>query len=379
MPRDAVDDTTVSMLVQSQQALQQGVLRKALALADSVVERAPRLPDAHFQRGRVLSDLKRFDEAETAYREVLALDPSYQGVWFNLGNNAYRRQNFEEALQYFQNEREQHPSADTFVEIGKSYGAIGKPDSAEQAYRQALEGDSTHAAAHARLGQLYEEEGDLESALPHSRKALELEPDNVNYRYVVGTQLFQLNRHEEAVEHLRAVLDARPWHQGAHYNLGQALIRLGRQDEGERYLTEADSLEERQREIERLESVAQDEPEAPERWTRLGDAYREAGRLSDAREAYSVALYLRPGDPQLRDRVAQLAVGVGDYQAAIAHYQDLVRRHPGFIDGWFNLGVVYARNGEVTKARSVWERVLQKEPDHTRAKQYLARLGEDDS
>lgn len=379
MSRRAVDDTTVSMLVHSQQALQQGALRKALALADSVVQRAPRLADGHFQRGRVLSELKRFDDAEKEYREVLSLNPQYQGAWFNLGNNAYRRQNYEDALRYFKNEHDKHPSASTLVEIGKTYGRRGAPDSARQAYEEALSRDSTHAAAHARLGQLYEEEGEIETALQHSRRAVELDSTDVNYRYVVGSQLFQLGRYEEAIEHLQAVIEARPWHQGAHYNLGQALVRTGRRDRGKTYLAEADSLDEQQREIERLESVARDEPGSPERWRTLAEAYREAGRLEDAREAYGIALYLRPQDPRLRDKLAQLAAGQGQYEAAVAHYRNLLRRHPDFNEGWFNLGVVYARNGDEEKARKVWKRLLQRDPDHERARSYLARLEEEGS
>ncbi len=379
MSRQAVDDTTVSMLVQSQRALKQGALRKSLALADSVVHRAPRLADGHFQRGRVLSELKRFDEAETEYRKVLSLDPQYQGAWFNLGNNAYRRQNFEKALRYFQNEQEQFASASTLVEIGKAYGAIGKPDSAQWAYERALSLDSTAAAAHARLGRLYEEEGKPEAALRHSRRALELAPDNVNYQYVVGSHLFQLGRYEEAIERLESVIEKRPWHQEAHYNLGQALVRTGKQDKGKRYLSAADSLDKQQREIERLESVAKDQPDNPKRWKTLGDAYRRAGRLDRAREAYSIALYLRPTSPTLRDQMAQLAAERGNYKAAVTHYRTLLRRNPNFTDGWFNLGVLYAQNGETEKARKMWERVLQQNPNHPRARDYLTSLPEGDS
>ena len=377
MPRRAVDQETVSMLVESQRSLNQGALRKALALADSVVDRAPRLADGHFQRGQVLSALKRFDDAEKAYRKVLSLDAEYQGAWFNLGNNAYRRQNYETALRYFQNEQERHPSASTLVQIGKSHGVLGTPDSARQAYEHALALDSTHAEAHARLGQLYEEEGELETALKHSRRALALDSTNVNYQYVVGSQLFQLGRPEEAIQHLKSVIAERSWHQSAHYTLGLALVRTGRQDLGKKYLAASDSLDEQQREIERLESVAKDEPGAPDRWRTLGDAYRRAGRLEDAREAYGIALYLRPSDPTLRDQLAQLSAELGNYEAAVSHYRTLLRRHPDFSEGWFNLGVVYARTGETEKAREAWERVLRQNPNHQRAKAYLARLQKD--
>lgn len=379
LSREAVDDTTVSMLVHSQRALQRGALRQSLSLADSVVQRAPRLPDGHFQRGRVLSELKRFDEAGEEYRRVLSLDPEYQGAYLNLGNNAYRRQNFEDALRHFQREQERYPSARVLVEIGKSYGAVGKADSARWAYERALSRDSSQAAAHARLGQLFEEEGELKQALKHSRRALDLAPNNAKYRYAVGSQLFQLGRYDEAIDHLRDVIEERPWHQSAHYNLGQALIRTGRQDKGKAYVTKSDSLEEQEREVERLESVARDEPGDPQKWKKLGDAYLDFGRRENARDAYRIALYLRPSDPTLRDQLAQLEARQGNYKAAETHYQNLLRRHPDFTEGWFNLGVVYARSGKPERARKMWKRVLQQNPNHQRARKYLASLPSEDS
>lgn len=57
-----------------------GRLQAARALADSAVQRAPRLSDAHFQRGRVLSELRQFETAGEAYRTVLDLSPEYRGA-----------------------------------------------------------------------------------------------------------------------------------------------------------------------------------------------------------------------------------------------------------------------------------------------------------
>lgn len=377
LPRDSVDQTTVRTLIQAQQALRQGALQASMMLSDSVVRRAPRLPDAHFQQGRVLSELKRFESAREAYRTVLDLDPGYRGAWYNLGNNAYRQQDYQKAVDFYQRAQETHPAASTLVALGWTYVAQGKTDSARYAYERAIALDSTHALAHARLGQLHADEGEYEEALRCSRRALELEPENAKFRYAVGNQLLQQDRLEQAAEHLRVVVEKRPWHQGAHYNLGQALMRLGREDEAETYLATADRLEQQQSKIKRLRSKAQDAPGEPGRWRTLGQALRQSGRLEEAREAFSVALYLQPQNPALRNEVAKLSSDLREYETAISHYQTLLRRAPSYVRGWFNLGVVYARRGDTNRAKRAWQKVIELNPNHQKAKEYLASLSGD--
>lgn len=368
----------MSYLIQSQTALQQGALRAARVLADSVVAHAPRLPDAHFQRGRVLSELKQFDEADSAYQEVLALNPEYQGVWYNLGNNAYRQQDYDAAVTYYRRAHAQQPTAKALVSLGWTYVAQDEVERARRAYQDAIARDSTYSLAYARLGQLYEDQGDLEEALTYSRKALNLEPHNGKYRYAVGSQLLRLDRPEAAAKHLRRAAADRPWHQGTHFSLGQALMRLGQEDEAERYLAAADTLEQKQSEIRRLQTVTQSNADNPTAWATLGERLQEVKRNEEAHRAYSIALYLEPGNPDLRNKLAMLSADLGNAEAAVGHYRALLTQYPSYIEGWFNLGVVYARSGNPQQAQRAWQEVLRREPNHQRAKAYLARIASDE-
>ncbi len=372
--RRSVDEQTAKLLIQSQRALKQGDLRAARILTDSVVARAPRLPDAHFQRGRVLSELKRFEEAEAAYREILTLDPDYRGAWYNLGNNAYRQQAYEDAVTFYRRAHALHPSAETLVSLGWTYVAQDEIVRAREAYEGAIARDSSYALAYARLGQLYEDQGNLQEALKYTRKALQLEPGNGKYRYAVGSQLLRLDRPEEASEHLRRATVERPWHQGTHYSLGQALMRMGREQEAERYLAQSDSLEQAQSEIKRLQAIAQSNAENPTVWKRLGEKLHEIGRDEEAQQALSVALYLSPGDPDLRNELAMLTAELGNPKAALGHYRALLTQYPSNVEAWFNLGVVYARVGNEQQAQRAWQEVLRREPNHQRAKDYLSRI-----
>ena len=64
----------------------------------------------------------------------------------------------------------------------------------------------------------------------------------------------------------------------------------------------------------------------------------------------------------------------GDTTATIQWYRNVLRQDPEFVDVWLNLGVVYAISGHSQEARKAWEAVLRLDPEHSAAKEYLARL-----
>jgi tetratricopeptide (TPR) repeat protein len=93
------------------------------------------------------------------------------------------------------------------------------PDDAADAYRRALELDSTLADAQVNLGRLLHEAGDARGAAGHYRKAIELRPDNVIALFNLGVALTDLRMPDEAILAYRTALAADPSCADAHYNL----------------------------------------------------------------------------------------------------------------------------------------------------------------
>lgn len=284
----SLEHETAVLLSRSHQALQQGRLDRAQALALEAVERQPRSADAHFQVGRVLSEMQEFDEAKKAYERAAELDEEYMQAYLNLANNAAQQQKYRAAIRYYQKAAGGYP-VQAMVSIGRAYMNLGESDSARWALQEALVADSTNAATHAWLSVLYEDLADFDSAARYSRRAVALDPQNVDYRFLLGSQHVKLGRYKEAVLHLRRVTEDRPWHYGAAYNLGRALTRMGRTEDAERHLLRADSLQQLQKDIIRQQGLVRVDPQHAGNWKLLGDLLREAGRFEEASRAYQRA------------------------------------------------------------------------------------------
>lgn len=355
-------------------ALEQHEFDTALALADSAARFTAASPDVAFLKGRIHSELGAFDEAESAYREALKYDANYRGIWHNLGNNAFRRHQYDDAIGYYRKELAQNPAPIPWRGIGRAYVELGKVDSARIAFDQALAIDSLYAPAHFNLALLYEDEGAHEIALDHARKAFEVSPQDLDFQYLMASLMVTTGRHAAAIPHLKAVTDAWPWHHASHYKLGQAFTRNGDRISGKAMLEKAESLRAQDANIVQLLNSARSAPQDPLPHAALGSALRLAGRYEDAMRAYKVARHLDPTNLDIQTNMASLHLLKGDTLATIQGYQAILQQDPGFIEIWLNLGVVYAISGQKAEAQTAWEQVLNLQPDNPAALSYLKRL-----
>ena len=361
-------------LLQGSDLLKQHNFTQALAFADSADKYATQKADVHFFKGRVYSELGRFAEAEQAYKNTLEDMPGYKGVWNNLGNNAYRQQNFSLAIDFYKKEITLGRATIPLRALGRAFVELGQTDSARAYFEKVIELDNKYTAAYFNLAQLEEDEGNLKKALKHSSRAYGIEPENLEYRYVYSTLLVQLNRGSEAIYNLKEIVRQWPWHHGAHYNLGRALIEAGQQVDGKKYLEQAEQVRAAQAKIDHLENTVRALPDDPYSYAALAFALRKAGRYNDAMHSYKVALYLDQDNFDIWNNVANLYLLQGDTVTALATYNYIVTRNPALTDVWLNLGVVYALSNQKEKARNAWERILAAEPNNASAQKFIRKL-----
>ena len=266
---------------------------------------------AHATLGNALFDLGRYAEAEAAYRDALRADPDYVIAYNNLGRALYE---------------------------------LGRYAEAEAAYRDALRTDPDYAYSHNGLGVTLYELGRYTEAEAAYRDALRADPDYAIAHNNLGRALSELGRYAEAEAAYRDALRADPDYAIAHNNLGRALYELGRYAEAEAAYRDA----------------LRTDPDYAYSHNGLGVTLYELGRYTEAEAAYRDALRADPDYANAHNNLGHIYLYVlGDTEKARASWNLAVRCRPDDVGAHANLGSLHVAAGDLSAARSSFERAAQ--------------------
>jgi tetratricopeptide (TPR) repeat protein len=173
--------------------------------------------------------------------------------------------------------------------LGFMLHSQGRQAEAEQAYRRALERDSTYADVHVELGQVLLEEGRPGEALAHFEAAHRLLPGVGQTRYLLGLGYEATGRQSDAEAAYRRALEIEP-HGEADLRLGILLLDTGRVAEAEGFLIEARRLL----------------PREVNAWYRLSECYYRQRKYREAEAALVGALNLAPDDVHIQQNLRDL-------------------------------------------------------------------------
>jgi len=237
---------------------------------------------------------------------------------------------------------------------------LGDRAGAEQAYRQALQGEDS-ASARNGLGNLLALEGRGQDAIAEYRRAIELDPELRTARANLGGALSSLGQWDEALAQLRHVVNQCPEcpDAGPQYrNLARALHETGRPEEALDPLRKAVALT----------------PDDLELGLDLANQLAAAGRPQDALEQYEALLQRQPDHAQcLFGRANALAL-LGRLDEAKAGYQKALSVQPAFPEAHRNLGVLALQKGELAAAEASLRAALGLDRDDADAHGALAEV-----
>ena len=257
--------------------------------------------------------------------------------------------------------------------------------------------------AYIHLGNYAKEHGELEEAIGHFQHALEIAPGHVAARNNMGTVFQMQGEYAEAIQVFESLLADDPDLAEAHHNLGKTYQDMGNYA----------------RAIESYGRVTTDSYHYDAALNNLGTAFEELGRPDSAAVCYRRALALRPEARHPSENLARLSSGLaerapamcetgqilpleglcrelllvrgedrfaayylavslflqGRYAESIQVNTALVQQHPGFAEGYLQLGNAYETVGEIEAARRVYEEQLRRNPQGDLAEDARQRLG----
>lgn len=207
-------------------------------------------------------------------------------------------------------------------------------------------------------------------ALAFFREVLKQNPDFADIRHLTGLCLGFLGQPHEALAEFDAAIRLNGRYIEAHLNRAIVLTELGRYDDAQRAFQEAGRHEtETAGPFPALISARLANAHAA-----VGDLYFEAGAPNQAAEQYRLALGMRPQFHDIRNKLAQALLQLGELDPAAAELRTVLAGNPRFLAARLNLGLVHFRLGDLEGAAREWEICREQQPQNAQVRAYHAML-----
>jgi len=267
-----------------------------------------------YNLGVILYELGRKAEAEEAYRESIAADPTQPQAWDNLGVALHD---------------------------------LGRNGDAEHAYRSALAADPARPRTWSNLGVVLMSLGRVREAEEAYQRALAMDPRLAGAWHNLGILLGNLGRKDEAEAAYRKAIAADPLDPDPWFNLGvlnEASCRTCDAEEAYR------------------KAVAID-PRHAGAWTNLGVLLRQMGRGGEAEEAYNRAIEVSPEDANLRNDMAYLLCSLGRLSEAEEQVRRAIDMNADCAYAHATLGLILFERNQLDAGRKGYEKAMRLIPD----------------
>jgi len=304
---------------------QRGEPERALEVLEQAVAAAPEHAEAHHLLSFVYGDLGRHEDARSASRRALQLNPSLGRAQANL--SLARRGAPVTVPQVVEG------AALTHYALGLAFRQKGLHVDALREYRMALEAGEEPRFALQGIAEVELLRGAPQAALEAYDQLLRQYPDSPKLWNERGVALQHLGQPAEAEDAFRCALRVDDVYALAWNNLGVVCARQNRWDE--------------------------------------------------AAAAFATALARSPRLGAARLNAALAAARRGDAAGAVAAYQDVLASEPDSAAAWNGLGLVLMDGGRLAEARAAFARAVDAEPAlasaHYNLGFVLSRLGEHDA
>jgi len=247
----------------------------------------------------------RRDQAEAAYRTLLAASPNLADGWHFLAVLLQETGRRDEAVAAVA-EAIALDATDPFYRLTDGALALGQGrlDDAIASFQKALALKPGFAAAATNLGLALQRAGKRDEAEAAQRRALSIEPGSTLARYNLGQLQHQNGRLAEAIATYDIVLQSDPRHLATHLNRALALRQCDRVDDA----------------VEAYRAAIDLAPTGADGWLGLGLALKDGGDLDGAIDAFRATIAQAPDRAEAHLNLGLALLTRGRFAEAWPHY-----------------------------------------------------------
>jgi tetratricopeptide (TPR) repeat protein len=368
-------------------AYQTNDLIEADKLISAAINVNPNSPSAYSNRGSVLRDLRRFQEAVVDYRKAISLDPRRAELYINCGNVLQDLGRFKQAIDCYDKAIRLKPDlavahnhrgaalrgAKRFVEALHAYDKaisldpryadaynnrgmvlqdLKRLDEALASYDQAVSLNPAYAEAHNNRGDLLLKLKRLDEAFASCGRAITLKPDRPETYVISGDALLGLKRLGEALVHYDKAIELKPDYAEAYNDRGNVLLELMRLDEALDSCNKAISLD----------------STFTEAYNNRGIALYHLERFDEALASSNKAIALNPAFAAAYCNVACVLFRLNHFDEALANCDKAIALERDYADAYRVHGDVLKDLNRLDEALVSLNKAVALEPDYVKAR-----------
>jgi len=313
---------------------QQGRLAEAVTAYRQVLAADPSLFDVRTNLGAALAALGRYDEAIAEYRAALTRAPGHLGIRRNLALAYAKSARLQEAISEIESwPEEQRRSLDVALLLADCYFRLGK-EARTVAILSPHEGTAAdHPGFLYLLGTARIRTGDASGGQRLVDRILR-QGDSAEAQMIMGSAHVMGGEFDRAAAAFRRAIEINPTLPLAHSHLGKTLLELGDHNEALRH----------------FELEIETNPTDFDAQLLSGVILRERQQWKAALAALEHARKIRPTAMEVPYQIALALLGAGMTAEACRELEQLLDAAPGFREARVSLATAYARLGQREKA-----------------------------
>ena len=230
---------------------------------------------------------------------------------------------------------------------------------AERLYRQVIAADKTFPYAYNELYRLYMFQQKTAEGEQVLKQAFQNNPKEYSFLTALALHYSMLKRRDEMVGVLQQIKSHAKDYPQAYLKVGDFYVRLGDGDSAKR---------------EFQEGIAKDPKQKATYQKRIIQVLMAEGKRSEAADLNQQILKDNPEDNDAKDLEATLLLDKGEILKAMTELQAVVNRAPDNPVAHYQLGRAHAARREYEQARQQFEKALELQPSNLQARLALAQL-----
>lgn len=382
------------------ESIKSGLISESINYCEAAIKLDEKRTDVRLLLAGLYTSIKAYDGAIREYEKVLSLDPGNDEAPLYLGAVYAEKKQYSKALGYFaQLARDEDYANRYLVEYyaGRVYQEMKRGAEAEASFRRSLALKSDFYDAIAALGSLLESQGKKDKVIdlyvkfqrdngPHSNvasalaqiflsrqeydKALEqlllLEEfgeDAITVKVKIALIYVEQKKYEKAVTKFEETLGLAPESDKVRFYLAALHEEMKDENKALKYFQE----------------IPVESNFYSESVLHAASLLKKQDNLKAARDVLEKALNTKPENPQLFILYAAIMDNLGQYEEGLQRVNQGLERFPNQPNILFYYGTLSDKLGKKEEMVKVMKRILEIDPKHTQAINYLAYTYAEDS